>query len=183
MLKCVFKFLDLKFILKYSCEYLESTVMELNEFDRDGVNLNEDIKSCNFCFFLSCFSALYLFTILIQLTFLLIFTVSFFFFVSIYYSDSFHLPFSIPLFLAFLTFLSYLLFTIYTILRCILLKTTNIGTLIVFLSFFRFEVHCSGKKNCLNFMTTTFHQHKTFRTYPGQSKKYFLRSFDKCFTH
>ena len=40
-----------------------------------------------------------------------------------------------------------------------------------------------GKKNSLNFLTTTFHQHKTFRTYPGQSKKYFLCSFDKRFTY
>ena len=42
---------------------------------------------------------------------------------------------------------------------------------------------CLGKKNSLNVLTTTFHQRKTFRTYPGQSKKYFLCSFDKLFTY
>ena len=41
---------------------------------------------------------------------------------------------------------------------------------------------CSGKINCLNFVTT-FHQHKTFKTYPGQSKKYFICSFDKRFIY
>ena len=34
---------------------------------------------------------------------------------------------------------------------------------------------------CSNFITIPFYQYKTFRTYPGQSKKYFLCSFDKRF--